>query len=69
LIGYDVHGLHRGSGEVHEISANYLTGKAKASEGSIEEDALRTQWRQLPRQPLRCLAQIGDGLEFDPGVE
>ncbi|CTP88064.1 hypothetical protein A6R71_09930 [Xanthomonas translucens pv. arrhenatheri] len=69
LIGYDVHSLHRGSGEVHEISANYLTGKAKASEGSIEDDALRTQWRQLPRQPLRCLAQIGDGLAFDPGVE
>ncbi|QNH22200.1 hypothetical protein HEP73_03132 [Xanthomonas sp. GW] len=69
LIGYDVHGMHRGSGEVHDISVNYLTGKAKVSDGSIENDALRTQWRQLPKQPLRCLEQIGDGLAFDPGVE
>jgi hypothetical protein len=69
LIGYDMRGLHRGSGEVDEISVNYLTGKAKLRTGSIEDSALRTQWRQLPRQPLRCLQQVGDGLAFDPGVE
>ncbi|QNH17794.1 hypothetical protein HEP74_02950 [Xanthomonas sp. SS] len=69
LIGYDVHGTNRGSGEVHDISANYLTGKAKVSDGNIEDSALRTHWRQLPKQPLRCIEQIGDGLEFDPGVE
>ncbi|WP_369976395.1 hypothetical protein [Xanthomonas bundabergensis] len=69
LIGYDVHGMHRGSGEVSELSVNYLTGKAKLSKGSIEDAALRTTWRQLPRQALRCLQQIGDGLAFDPGVE
>lgn len=69
LIGYDVRDVHRGSGEVRELSVNYLTGKAKLSEGSIEDSALRTRWRQLPRQPLRCLERIGDGLAFDPGVE
>ncbi|MEB1530971.1 hypothetical protein [Xanthomonas sp. WHRI 7945] len=68
LIGYDMRGLHRGSGEVTEISVNYLTGKAKLSGGSIEDSALRTHWRQLPKQPLRCLQQVGDGFAFDPGV-
>lgn len=69
LIGYDVHGMHRGSGEVRELSVNYLTGKAKLGDGSIEDDALRTRWRPLPKQSLRCLEQVGDGLAFDPGVE
>jgi hypothetical protein len=66
LIGYDRTETNRGSGEIEGLSINYLTRRAKRSQGTIESDAEKTRWETLPRGPLLGLDEIGDGLEFDP---
>ena len=66
LIGYDRTETNRGSGEIEGLSINYLTRRAKRSQGTIESDAERTRWETLPRGPLLSLDEVGDGLEFDP---
>ena len=66
LIGYDRTETNRGSGEIEGLSINYLTRRAKRSQGTIESDAEKTRWETLPRGPLLSLDEVGDGLEFDP---
>ena len=66
LIGYDRTETNRGSGEIESLSINYLAGRAKRSQGTIESDAEKTRWETLPRGPLLSLDEVGDGLEFDP---
>ncbi len=66
LIGYDRTETNRGSGEIEGLSINYLTRRAKRSQGTIESDAEKTRWETLPRGPLLGLDEVGDGLEFDP---
>lgn len=69
LIGYDHGGLHRGSGETNSISINYSTRKAVLETGSMESDVpLTSKTVTMPRGPLPCLQDVGNGFEFDPGV-
>ena len=69
LIGYDYDETKRNSGERTVTSINYLTGKVKTSKGTIQEDALRDEWRPLKGKRKICLEDIGDGLEFQPEQE
>ncbi len=66
LIGYDRTETNRGSGEIEGLSINYLTRRAKRTQGTIESDAETARWETLPRGPLLSLDEVGDGLEFDP---
>lgn len=66
LIGYDRTETNRGSGEIEGLSINYLTRRAKRTEGTIESDAEKASWETLPRRPLLSLDEVGDGLAFDP---
>lgn len=68
LIGYDRDDLQRNSGQTTDTSINYLTRRVRIDEGSIENDAVKTRWRRLTAQPPLCLAQVGNGFEFDPGL-
>lgn len=68
LIGYDSSTTQRNSGDVEEISINYLTRKVRISTGTIAEDELKAKWRTLPKQPLPLIQEIGDGLAFDPAI-
>lgn len=69
LIGYDNDYLHRGSGETLKTSINFVAGKAEFERGSIEDDGTgETRRRTIAKQALRCLQDIGNGFEFDPGV-
>lgn len=67
LIGFDRTIVHRGTGKQKDLSINYLTGRAKLGEGSIDDDALKITWKTVPRRALRTIGEVGDGLEFDPG--
>lgn len=69
LIGYDSSSTQRNTGEVEQVSINYLTGKVQISTGTIEDDKLKDKWRKIPRKKLLLLEEIGDGLAFDPGID
>jgi hypothetical protein len=67
LIGYDRETLKRNSGETETISVNFVTGRAKRTTGSMEDDvADSTRWKRLPAQKAPDLASIGDGLAYEP---
>lgn len=66
LIGFDRRTTGRGDGSQEEVSINYLAGKIKIATGSIEDDQLKVTWRKLKKAPLLKIADIGDGLEFEP---
>jgi hypothetical protein len=66
LIGFERRTLQRNSGEVSEVSINYLTGKASIGTGTIEDDKLNVKWRKLRKQRLILIDEIADGLEFEP---
>jgi hypothetical protein len=68
LIGYDSSSTQRNSGEVEEVSINYLTGKVQISTGTIADDELKDKWRKIPKKKLLLLEEVGDGLAFDPGI-
>ena len=66
LIGFDRDSVMRNSGETEEISINYLTGRKQLKTGNIGSDKQRTRSVKFAKKPLLDLAQIGDGLMFDP---
>lgn len=69
LVGYDKRSMHRASGEIETVSVNYLTRRAWQSQSSIsDEGEPERSWIRLQKRPLRCLEEVGDGLEFDPGL-
>lgn len=68
LIGYDDDWTHRGSGETVNTSVNFLTRKARIDTGSIENDTVETRWETLAPGKPPCLAEVGNGFEFDPGL-
>lgn len=66
LIGYDRVSVHRASGEVNEISINYLTYTVERAKGTIESDEKTVTKTKLKPAPVPALEKIGDGLEFNP---
>jgi hypothetical protein len=54
------------SGATAGLSIDYLMHRMKISNGRIDRDAKRVQWKELPARPLLRIDQIGDGLDFDP---
>jgi hypothetical protein len=66
LIGFDRESLQRNSGVTETISVNYLTGRAKLTTGSMEDDVDETtRWQQVAGD-APTLDTIGDGLAFEP---
>jgi hypothetical protein len=51
---------------VETISLNYLTGRAKKGQGTIESDKETVSWSRLPQAPLLRIDQVGNGMTFDP---
>lgn len=68
LIGYDDVQTRRNTGQVRQASLNYLTGKAKITDGRMDSDRERVQWRTLPRKPPWTLGDLPEAWEFEPGV-
>lgn len=69
LVGYDQWSRHRAGDVFTTVSANYLARRAWRAEGSISDEGEPERiWLRLKKQPLRCLEDVGDGLEFDPGL-
>jgi hypothetical protein len=66
LIGFDSTTVQRNSGDTESLSVNYLTRRVRAGTGHMGRDTERVRWRRLRPGPLLTVAQIGDGLEFDP---
>jgi hypothetical protein len=68
LIGFDRDETRRNTGETSVTSINYSTGKAKLTSGHMESDEKKVRWKTLAsRQPI-TLEEIGNGIEFDPGI-
>jgi len=68
LIGYDSTEAKRNTGETSTVSVNYLTRKAKISEGNFENDDETVSWKTVRKPNLLCIDAIGDGLEFNPEI-
>nr|WP_246587132.1 lysozyme inhibitor LprI family protein [Stakelama flava] len=66
LTGFDSMEVNRADGGVLSDSYDYLTGRKKHGVGSIEKDATRFAWSDLPRHRLIGLNEVGDGGDFDP---
>ncbi len=67
LIGYDRSTTNRSSLDTTDVSVNYLTGKMKITTGNSNSDKPgKVTWKTLPRRSPPSIADIGDGLEFDP---
>jgi hypothetical protein len=66
LIGYDRNTVMRNSGELEEVSINFLTGRKLVKSGNVGTDTQTSRTVRISRKPLLGLAAIGDGLMFDP---
>lgn len=66
LIGLDMGEMKRNTGETKDTSINFLTGRVKNATGSIEHDAQKVSWSTLAGRRVVRLADVGDGLDFDP---
>lgn len=66
LIGYDEEETNPRAGTRLTTSVNYLTGKMKVDEGSLEHDRVETQWVRLARKPLILFDDVGHGYNFAP---
>lgn len=64
LIGYDHMNVQRNSGEVTEVSINFLTGRRSDGTGRIDNDELRKVWSRTTVGALP-LDQVGDGFRFE----
>ncbi len=68
LIGFDRMNVHRGSGDMTELSVNYLTGKVILKSGNIESDVMKETAKRLKKKPVITIADIDDGLSFEPEI-
>lgn len=66
LIGFDGVELKRNTGDIYQLSINYLTGKRKDAEGNIaDDDETDWKWSDLPKGTAHALGSIGNAFEFD----
>lgn len=66
LIGFDSNMTQRNTGGMESLSVNYLTHRVRAGTGHMSRNGERVRWRRLRPGPLLTIAQVGDGMEFDP---
>jgi hypothetical protein len=66
LIGFDYSNVRRNTGAMTRISINYATGRAKISTGNIGTDREKVRWTTLRNRRGPTVAEVGDGLMFDP---
>jgi hypothetical protein len=66
LIGFDRDSIVRNTGEVEEVSINYSTGRGRVLRGRVDSSKRPARSLILPRRPLIDLADLGDGLMFNP---
>jgi hypothetical protein len=66
LIGYDRNSVARNTGDIKEVSVNYLAGKMKLTTGNIASDSAKTVWRKVTQRSPQTIDGIGDGMAFDP---
>ena len=64
LIGYDHLNVQRNSGELTEVSVNFLTGRRSDGTGRIDSDETRKVWSRTTLGALP-LDQVGDGFLFE----
>jgi hypothetical protein len=69
LIGYDSHSHHRASGEVTEVSINYLTKKKSTTTGgNMFDEAVnkpKTTWDKIKINQLITLSDLNADTEID----
>lgn len=69
MIGYDSQSVQRNTGETNDVSINYATGKVKLTTGTIDDSKpTKVTWRAVPAGKRPSIDEIGDGIDFDPGV-
>lgn len=66
VIGYDRDWRSRGTGATEIISVNYLTSRVKTIKRVSPEAQAETLQDTLKPATRLCLADIGDGLDFEP---
>jgi hypothetical protein len=64
LIGFESMTVTQNTGETSDVSANYLTRKAKITTGNIENDKQKVTWKKLSKATLIRLEDFKDGLSF-----
>ncbi|MBN3565458.1 hypothetical protein [Burkholderia cenocepacia] len=65
LIGYDDISVMRNSGEVSEVSVNFMTRKAKLSSGTVYEDnPSKVRWVKLELPHRWTPDEVGNDLDF-----
>jgi hypothetical protein len=68
LVGFDRNHLQRNSGQTEDTSINYLTRRATVATGNMEDDAVDTRNVRIAKAPLRCLQDLGSGMDFEPAL-
>jgi hypothetical protein len=67
LIGYDRDGIIKNTGDTEVVSINYPALRMVVTKGTMSgEEPGRTETVTLPKKPLLTLAEVGDGLMFEP---
>lgn len=67
LIGHDYSEVARNTGETVDRSVNFLTRRVSTVRSSIDRDEdPPAVWTRLPPGPLLTIAEVGDGLAFNP---
>ncbi len=66
LIGYDRINVNRMSGEIRNVSANYLNRKVVIKTGSIESDVDKVTTKKLKSGDVVTIEDIGEPWAFEP---
>ena len=66
LIGYDRVNVNRMSGEIKNVSANYLNRKVVIKTGSIESDVDKVTTKRLKSGGVVTIEDIGEPFAFEP---
>ena len=66
LIGYDRVNVNRMSGEIKNVSANYLKRKVVIKTGSIESDVDKVTTKRLKSGKVVTIEDVGEPFAFEP---
>lgn len=66
LVEFRRAGTHRGTLEVEDVTANLLTGEVVYTTGNEQTGDTRTRQATIDHVSRRCLADLPNGLSYDP---